>query len=75
MKTAEILLSYMDSLQEIIYIVDSYIERGLEIMRNIKRWLERIIDYVEKGIDALVESIGGRRKQVEDHLTEDYLFV
>jgi len=44
-------------------------------MRNIKRWLERIIDYVEKGIDALVESVGGRRKQVEDHLTEDYLFV
>lgn len=75
MKTAEILLSYMDSLQEIIYIVDSYIERGLEIMRNIKRWLERIIDYVEKGIEALVESIGGRRKHVEDHLTEDYLFV
>ena len=75
MKTAEILLSYMDSLQEIIHIVDSYIERGLEIMRNIKRWLERIIDYVEKGIDALVESIGGRTRQVEDHLTEDYLFV
>lgn len=75
MKTAEILLSYMDSLQEIIHIVDSYIERGLDIMRNIKRWLERIIDYVEKGIDALVESIGGRTRQVEDHLTEDYLFV
>lgn len=74
MKTAETLLHYMDSLQKIVGIINSYLEKGIEIFRRVKMWVEKVIDYIEQAIDALVQSIGGRKSDSR-LMTEDYLFV
>lgn len=74
MKGAELLLGYMDELQRIIEVINSYIDKGMELFRTAKEWVEKIIDYIGRGIDYLVNAIGGRKT---DHLVlaDDYLFV
>lgn len=75
MKGAELLLSYMDELQRIIEVINSYIDKGLELFQKAKEWVEKIIEYIGRGIDYLVSALGGRKRP--DHLVgaEDYLFV
>lgn len=74
MKRAELLLEYMDELQRIIEVINTYIDKGLELFRKAKEWVEKIIEYIARGIDYLVSAIGGRKT---DHLVlaDDYLFV
>jgi len=74
MKTAEVLLNYMDYLQKIAGIINSYADKGLEIVHKIKLWIQKIVDYIEQAIDALVQSIGGRKTE-SVLMTEEYLFV
>ena len=74
MKTAETLLKYMDWVQKFAGIINSYVDKGLEIFQKAKVWLEKIIDYIEKAIDALVQNLGGRKSDTR-LMTEDYLFV
>ena len=74
MKRAELLLGYMDELQRIIEVINSYIDKGIEFFHKAKEWVERIIEYVGRGIEYIVSAIGGRKT---DNLkvADDYLFV
>jgi hypothetical protein len=74
MKTAETLLRYMDGLQSIVGVINSYLEKGIELFRSVKLWVEKIIAYIEQAIDALVQAIGGRKTDFR-LMSEDYLFV
>ena len=74
MKTAEILLKYMDEVQRIVEIINGYIEKGIEIFQRAKEWVQRIIAYIEQAIDSVVESMGGRPSTIS-HMQEDYMFV
>jgi hypothetical protein len=74
MKTAEILLSYMDWLQKVAGIINTFVDKSLEIFQRLKLWVQKAIDYIERAIDSLVESIGGRRTDFR-LMTEEYLFV
>lgn len=74
MKTAEILLRFMDRIQALVETINGYIERGLEFFRETKAWIQKIIDYLETAIDALVESMGGRPSTM-GHMQEEYMFV
>jgi hypothetical protein len=74
MKTAEILLHYMDELQKIVGVINSWLEKGMDFFQKIKAWVQKVIEYIEQAIDALVQSIGGRRTNL-NHMTEEYLFV
>ncbi len=76
MKTAEILLSYMDELQKFIELINGYVEKGIEFFLKVKTWIQKIIGYIEQGIDALVDSIGGRKPKVDFLDFKEYdLFV
>lgn len=74
MKTAEILLHYMDELQKIVNIINSWLEKGVDFFQKVKVWIETVIDYIERGIDALVQSMGGRKTDFS-LMAEEYLFV
>lgn len=75
MKTAaETLLSYMDWLQKFAGIINTYVDKGLELFQKAKLWLEKAISYIERAIDALVQNLGGRKSDSR-LMTEDYLFV
>jgi|GEM_PF-2060253 len=75
MKGAELLLGYMDQLQRVIEVINSYIDKGLELFHKAKEWIEKIIEYIGRGVDYLVAAAGGRNKP--DHLVtaDDYMFV
>ncbi|RZJ66502.1 MAG: hypothetical protein EOO50_09765 [Flavobacterium sp.] len=74
MERAQLLLGYMDELQRIIEVINSYIDKGIELFHKAKEWVEKIIEYIGRGIDYLVNAVGGRKT---DHLVvaDDYLFV
>ena len=74
MKTAEILLKYMDQVQHFVEIINGYIEKGLDFFQQLKEWIQKVIAYIEQAIDSLVESMGGRPSTIE-HMREDYMFV
>jgi hypothetical protein len=75
MKRAELLLGYMDELQRIIEVINSYIDKGMDLFRKAKEWVEKIIDYIGRGIDYIVSAIGGRTGADHLQLADDYLFV
>lgn len=72
MNKAEIILGYMDQLKALIELVHSYVEKGLELLQQIKVWISTAIDWIEKGVDYLVEHLGGR---ADNQIGDDYLFV
>ncbi len=74
MNTAEILLRFMDRVQQLVETINGYIERGFEFFREAKEWVQKIIAYIESAIDALVESMGGRPSTV-NLMQDDYMFV
>lgn len=74
MKTAEILLKYMDEVQRIVEIINGYIEKGIEVFQRAKEWIQSVIAYIEQAIDSLVNSMGGRPSTIQ-HMQEDYMFV
>lgn len=74
MKTAETLLNLMDWLQKVAGIINSYVDKGLDIFQKVKVWIQKIVDYIEGAIDSLVQSMGGRKTDFK-LMTEEYLFV
>ena len=48
MKTAEILLRFMDRVQALVETINGYIERGLEFFREAKAWIQKIVDYLSR---------------------------
>jgi predicted PurR-regulated permease PerM len=74
MKTAEMLLHYMDELQKIVNYINTWLEKGTEFFLKAKAWVEKVIAWIEQAIDALVQSIGGRKTNFQ-LMSEDYLFV
>jgi len=74
MKTAEILLRYMDQLQRIVAIVQDWVDTASEFFLRIKGWIEKAVAYIEQAIDALVSSVGGRKTDLS-LLTDEYMFV
>ncbi len=74
MKTAETLMNYMDKLKHIFQTIDSYLDSGLKIVHEIKVWLEKILDFIEQGLDALAKRVESRVSENGRH-TEEHLFV
>lgn len=72
MNKAEILLGYMDHLKAFIELIHSYIEKGLDLLQQVKVWVSKIVELIEKGVDFLVEHLGGR---ADNQIGDDYLFV
>ncbi|NMH27274.1 hypothetical protein [Flavobacterium silvaticum] len=74
MKGAETLLNVMDELQRIIEVLHSYVDKAVEFFSTIREWINKMIDYIGRGVDYLVSAVGGRKT---DHLqlADDYLFV
>lgn len=74
MKGAETLLSIMDEVQRIIEILNSYVDKAASFFATIKEWIDKVIEYIGRGVDYLVSLVGGRKT---DHLqlADDYLFV
>lgn len=74
MDRAEILLTLMDKIQSFIATINEYIEMGIELFLKARDWVQKILSYIEEGIDRLVNAIGGRKEDfLEFH--EDDLFV
>lgn len=75
MKTAEILLQYMDELQRIVGYLNTWVDKGTEFFLKVKAWVGKVVEWIEQAIDALVQSVGGRKTHTSQLLSEDYLFV
>ena len=76
MKRAEFLLSFMDALQAFVEKLNVYIDKGLHYFEIAKEWVQKILTYIEQGIDKLVDAIGGRSPKVDFlKFQEDDLFV
>lgn len=74
MDRAEILLTFMDKIQSFIATINEYIEMGIELFLKARDWVQKILSYIEQGIDKLVSALGGRKEDfLEFH--EDDLFV
>jgi hypothetical protein len=74
MKTAEILLKAMDWLQKLATTLNTYADRGLDIFQKAKVWIEKALEYIEKAIDTLVQTLGGRKSETK-MMSDDHLFV
>ncbi len=72
MSKAEVLLGYMDQLKAFIELIHSYVDKGLELLQQAKVWVAKIVDIIEKGVEYLVEHLGGR---ADNQIGDDYLFV
>jgi len=72
--TAEILLKYMDKLHNLIDLLGAYLDTGMEFAHRIKVFIQRMLAYIEQGIEALVKTIGGRTSET-NQMSEDYMFV
>ncbi|MBF6607491.1 MAG: hypothetical protein ITG00_02000 [Flavobacterium sp.] len=72
MKKAELIVGYMDKLKAFIEFVDSYLDLGLEFLHKAKVYIQKIIELIQKGVDYLVENMGGRP---DNQIGDDYLFV
>lgn len=75
MKTAELLLNWMDELQRFMSYINNWIEKGSELFQKAKMLVQKAIDWIEQIIDTLVQSVGGRKTHTSQLLSEDYLFV
>lgn len=72
MKKAELILGYMDQVKAFIELINGYVHKGLELLHEAKVWIEKMIDMIQKGVDYLVEHLGGRP---DAQIGDDYLFV
>lgn len=75
MKTAELLLRYMDELQRIVGYINTWVDRASEFFLKIKAWVMKVVEWIEQAIDSLVQTVGGRKTQTSQLLSEDFLFV
>ena len=73
MKRAEVLLDYMDRLKNFVELISSYADRGNEYLAMAQEWITKILELIEKGIDYLVNALGGRPENKQ--LTDDHMFV
>lgn len=74
MEKSQLLLDYMDKIQEFFEMINSYVDMAIELFDKAKHFVEKIIEYLKQGIEYVVDSIGGRfREEIE--LPEDYIFV
>ena len=60
MKRAEVLLEYMDKLKSFIELVHTYVDKGHGLLEQAKVWIQKIVEMIDKAIDYLVNTIGGR---------------
>lgn len=74
MSTSQLLLDYMDKLQEFFEMIDSYVDKAIELFHKAKEWVEKILEYIKQGIDYVVDAIGGRFSEAIE-LPDDYIFV
>ena len=74
MQKSQLLLDYMDKIQEFFEMINSYVDIAIEMFHKAKHFVEKIIDYLKQGIDYVVDYIGGRFGE-EIELPEDYIFV
>ncbi|MNF05807.1 hypothetical protein D3C80_2056270 [compost metagenome] len=74
MAASQMLLDYMDKLEEFFEMINSYVGQAIELFHKAKEWIEKILDYIKQGIDYVVDAIGGRFSE-EIELPEDYIFV
>ncbi len=72
--TAEILLKYMDKLHDLIDFLSEYLDMAMDYAHRIKLFIQRMLGYIEQGIDALVKTIGGRTSETSQ-MSEEYMFV
>ena len=75
MKTAELLLRYMDELQRIVGYIHTWVDKTSEFFLKVKAWVMKVVEWIEQAIDALVQSVGGRDTQTSHLISDDYLFV
>lgn len=74
MNTSQLLLDYMDKIQEFFEMINEYVNQAIEIFHKAKDFLDKILEYIKAGIDYVVDAFGGRFKE-EIELPEDYIFV
>lgn len=74
MEKSQMLLDYMDKIQEFFEMINSYVDMAIEMFHKAKHFLEKIIEYLKQGIDYVVDYFGGRSGE-EIELPEDYIFV
>ncbi len=72
--TAEILLKYMDKLHDLIDWISEYLDLAMDYAHRIKVFIQRMLNYIEQGIEALVKTVGGRTSET-DQMSEEYMFV
>ncbi|HEX8268342.1 MAG TPA: hypothetical protein VF581_00505 [Flavobacterium sp.] len=70
MKRAEVLLRYMDKLKSFVELLGTFVEKGHAYLLQAQEWIRKLIELIDKGIDYLVNAIGGRpdNRQLDDHL-------
>lgn len=74
MEKSQMLLDYMDKIQEFFEMINSYVDMAIEMFHKAKHFVEKIIEYLKQGIDYVVDYFGGRFEE-EIELPEDYIFV
>ena len=73
MKTAETILHYLDKIKGLLSTIDSFLDTALEYMTEGKKWLEKMLDYVEQWLNSLAEKVG--KTNENRHLNEEHMFV
>ncbi|HEU4497253.1 MAG TPA: hypothetical protein VFR70_09400 [Flavobacterium sp.] len=75
MNKSHLILNYMDKLQEFFEMINSYIDMAIELSHKAKEWVERILEYIKKGVDYIVNYIGGRPEDENEQPEDDHIFV
>jgi len=74
MKIAEFLLKHMDRLHDLFEWIDSYLDMGIMYLNQAKKWMEKILHYIEQALNTLAE-VTASKKTDSRHGSEEHLFV
>ncbi|RZJ31354.1 MAG: hypothetical protein EOO48_02370 [Flavobacterium sp.] len=75
MKTAEFLLKWMDEIQRFMSFINTWVDKGSAILQTAKVWVQKAVDWIERIIESLVETTGGRKTHTSQLISDEYMFV
>jgi hypothetical protein len=71
MKTAEMLLQFLDRVKNFLRTINSYIDVAIEYMGVARQWIEKVLDAVENGLKSLADKL----HKHDLRANEEHMFV
>ncbi len=73
-KIAEFLVKHMDRLHDFFEFIDSYLDMGIMYLNQAKRFMEKILHYIEQALNTLAQATAQKGTDSR-HNPEEHLFV